>query len=94
MLCEVYAKILGQIVQHWLLVVSCWRDAGRSLTKAAQTLRLHLIGLAKAMRQGTRLEEEIETFVRCVNAGCRMNRRKKHPNTYQLLLDITEAVLD
>jgi hypothetical protein len=93
-LCEVYAKILGQIVQHWLLVVSCWRDAGRSLAKAAQTLRLHLIGLAKAMRQGARLEEEIETFARCVNAGCRMNRRKKRPNTYQLLLDITEAVLD
>jgi hypothetical protein len=91
-LCEVYAKILGQIVQHWLLVVSCWHQAARSLTKAAQTLRLHVMGLAKAMRQEARLVEEIETIARCISAGCRMNRRKKHPNTYQLLLDITEGV--
>jgi Transposase DDE domain len=91
-LCEVYAKILGQIVQHWLLLVSCWQQAARSLTKAAQTLRLHVMGVAKAMRQTARLEEEIETIARCIGAGCRMNRRKKHPNTYQLLLDITEGV--
>lgn len=92
-LCEVYAKILGQIVQQWLLVVSCWQSAARSLTKAAQTLRLHVMGLAKAMRQEARLVEEIGTIARCIGAGCRMNRRKKHPNTYQLLLDITEGVL-
>jgi hypothetical protein len=24
---------------------------------------------------------------RCLTTGCRMNRRKKHPNTYQLLLE-------
>jgi hypothetical protein len=92
-LCEVYAKILGQIVQHWLLLVSCWQDATRSLSKAAQTLRLHVMGVAKAMRQTARLEEEIETIARCIGAGCHMNRRKKHPNAYQLLLDITEGVL-
>jgi hypothetical protein len=24
----------------------------------------------------------------CLMATCRLNRRKKHPNTYQLLLDV------
>jgi hypothetical protein len=31
----------------------------------------------------------IATVKRCLAAGCRMNRRKKYPNTYQLLLDAT-----
>jgi hypothetical protein len=92
-LSEVYGKLIGQIIQHWLLVVSCWRDAQRSLTKGAQTIRLHAMGLAKAMRQPERLEEEISSIVACITAGCRMNRRKKHPNTYQLLLACTEGVL-
>jgi hypothetical protein len=34
-LCEVYAKLLAMLVQHWILVVCCWRYPDRSLTKAA-----------------------------------------------------------
>jgi hypothetical protein len=92
-LCELYAKLIGQVVQHWLLLVSCWREAARSLSKAAQTIRLHVMGLAKAMRWPARLVEEIGSIADCIAAGCRLNRRKKHPNTYQLLLDITEGCL-
>jgi hypothetical protein len=92
-LCEIYAKLIGMIVQHWLLLVSCWQFPDRSLPKAAQTIRLHVLGLAKAMRCLARLVEEIGTIARCIAAGCRINRRKQHPNTFQLLLDITEGVL-
>jgi hypothetical protein len=35
MLCEVYAKLLAMLVQHWILVVCCWCYPNRSLTKAA-----------------------------------------------------------
>jgi hypothetical protein len=45
------------------------------------------------MRQGARLVEEIRSLARGIAAGCRINRRKKHPNTYQLLLDVTEGAL-
>src|SRR6185437_17150001 len=30
-LCEVYAKLLAMVVQHWLLLVSCWGLANKSL---------------------------------------------------------------
>jgi hypothetical protein len=92
-LCEIYAKLIAMIVQHWLFLVSCWQFPDRSLPKAAQTIRLHILGLAKAMGCGARLVEEIGTLARCIAAGCRINRRKQHPNTFQLLLDISEGVL-
>jgi hypothetical protein len=85
-LCELYARLLGQIVQHWLLLVSCWENPARSLPKAAQTLRSHWLAIATAMQQRSRLVEAITTLRRCIRAGCRMNRRKKHPNTYQRFL--------
>ena len=45
--------------------------------------------LASAFPSVQRLGRALLTVKRCLTAGCRMNRRKKHPNTYQLLLDAT-----
>ena len=86
-LCEVYAKLLAMLVQHWVFVVSCWAYPDRSLTKAAQTVQKHALHLASAFASVQRLTAALLTVKRCLTAGCRMNRRKKHPNTYQLLLD-------
>ena len=87
-LCEVYAKLLGVLVQHWLLLVGCWQYPDRSLTKAAQTVRVHVVALASAVRRGRRrrLIEANEDQVRRRAAGCRINPRKQRPHTYQLLL--------
>jgi hypothetical protein len=90
-LCELYARLLNQIVQHWLLLISCWDEVARSLVKAAQTIRMHWLALAMAMPRHERLVEAITTLARCIQAGCRMNRRKKHPNTYQRFLTATES---
>ena len=35
-LCELYAKLLGMLVKHWLLLLSCWDDPHRSFVGAAQ----------------------------------------------------------
>jgi hypothetical protein len=32
-LCEIYAKLVGVLLQHWLALAGLWRDAGRSLVK-------------------------------------------------------------
>jgi hypothetical protein len=93
-LCEVYAKLLAMVVQHWLFLVSCWAYPDRSLSKAAQTVQKHALHLASAFGETALLTRAIATIQRCLAAGCRMNRRKKAPNTYQLLLDLTnEPVL-
>jgi hypothetical protein len=88
-LCEVYAKLLAMLVQHWVFLVSFWAYPDRSLTKAAQTVQKHALHLASAFTSIRRLGQALLTVKRCLAAGCRMNRRKKHPNPYQLLLDAT-----
>ena len=90
-LCEVYAKLLAMVVQHWLFLVSCWLYPHRSLTKAAQTVQKHALHLASAFRRLSSLVTAMTIVQRCLTAGCRMNRRKKQPNTDQLLLDAMRA---
>jgi len=87
--CEVSAKLLALLIQHWLLRVSCWAYPHRSLTTAAQTMQTHALPLARAFATVRRLGTALLTVKRCLAAGCRMNRRKKQPNTYQLLLEMT-----
>jgi len=92
-LTEVFAKLLAMVVQHWLLLVSCWAFPDRSLLKAAQTIRPHALSIASSLAYPAFLDHILAVVQRCVAAGCRLNRRKKHPNTYQLLLEPSLAGL-
>ena len=71
------------------ILVSLWASPDRSLTKAAHTVQKHALHLASSFGSLHHLMLAIATVKRCLAAGCRMNRRKKSPNTYQLLLDAT-----
>ncbi len=92
-LCEVYAKLLAMLIQHWLLLTGCWAYPDRSLVKAAHTIRQHALHLASALPCAATLGAAITVIHRCLAAGCRINRRKTKPNTYQLLLDPSLAGL-
>jgi hypothetical protein len=92
--CEVYAKVLALLVQHWLVVLSLWTSADRSWTKAAQTIRKHALHLASAFVRGAAaLRTALRIVRRALVAGCRLNKRKKVPGTFQLLLAVTEEKL-
>jgi hypothetical protein len=84
-LCEIYAKLLIALMQHWLLLLGCWRYPNRSLVKAAHTIAAHATSLAIAFNSTLHLTEMIYQLIDCLSYGCRVNRRKKHPSTYQLL---------
>jgi hypothetical protein len=86
-LCEVYTKLLALVVQHWLFLVSCWQYCDRSLVKASKTVARQALALAASFGERAALEAAIAVIVRCLGSGCRMNRRKKRPNTWQLLDD-------
>jgi len=92
-LCEVYAKLLAMLVQHWLLLVSCWSYPDRSLQKAARTVQRLSLHLASMFHCQQDLCEAIATIQRCLAAGCRINKRKVAPHTYQLLLNLTSGGL-
>ncbi len=86
-LCEVYAKLLAMIVVHWVVLISCWQYANRSLFKAAQTVQHHALALATALTLSpVQLGQVLTVIERCLTVGGRINNRKTKRSTYQLLL--------
>jgi Transposase DDE domain len=92
-LTEVFAKLLAMLVQHWVLLTGCWDHPDRSLVKAAQTIRTHALHLLCALRSTAQVRRALSAIHRCLRAGCRLNPRRRHPNTYQLLLNPTRLRL-
>jgi len=86
-LCEFYAKLLGVLVQQWLLLSSGWSDPARSLRKAARWLRQSAYQLAGLVsrRQWDRLGAYVEDLRRELLKTARISRRRKKPSTYQSL---------
>jgi hypothetical protein len=86
-LCELYAKLVAMLIQHWCLLVGCWAVPNRSWVKAAETIRAHAPVLASALAGLLPLTAALEQLARTLAAGCRLNRRCTHPNTVQYLFD-------
>lgn len=84
-LCEFYAKLSAMTLQHWLLQTAVWQFPDRSLTKASQTIRLHVIRLATALGSQRNLSRIIKEICQVLATGCRINRSRKHPRTWQKL---------
>jgi hypothetical protein len=83
--CELYAKLIGVVLQHWLMVLFAWQDAQRSLVKLAQVVRDCAGSLMEALAGDRPLESVLRLIERRMQSGCQMNKRKKHPNSAQLL---------
>jgi hypothetical protein len=90
-LCEVYAKLLALLIQHWALVRGCWAVPNRSLVQAAATVRRFALVLATSVHRLPRLVEALTRLVDTLAAGCRMSRRRRQPSTWQLLLEVEAA---
>jgi Transposase DDE domain len=90
-LCEIYAKLIGMVVQHWLLLIGCWSHADRSLVKASRTVRMHAMSLALVLHHGQLVYGILMNIRRCLATGCRVNRRYRDPPTHQLLLGLPKA---
>ena len=84
-LCELYAKLLGQVLQHWFIVVFAWRDPQRSLVKLAQQVRDTSWLLMDALAGHRSVRSAVQVMGRRMRSGCQMNKRKTRPNSAQLL---------
>jgi Transposase DDE domain len=84
-LCELYAKLIGVILQHWLIVLFAWHDPQRSLVKLAQVVRDTSWTLMEALAGQRSLRCALRLVGRRMRSGCQMNKRSKHPNSAQLL---------
>jgi hypothetical protein len=86
-LCELYAKLMGVVLWHWLLLV--WRGGvwDRSLYKAARAFQRLSVVLAVCWRCGWGLEGLLELFESCM-ATCRVGKRRERPAAFQWILGL------
>jgi hypothetical protein len=84
-LCELYAKLLAIIVQHWIVLIGLWGKPDRSLVKGNQMIKEQSSYLAKSMSGLEALANFLKELADRFNHGCSMNNRKKKLNTWQRL---------
>ena len=84
-LCECYAKLIGALLQHWLIVLFAWQDPQRSLVKLARVVRDTSWLLMAALARQCPLGWALRLIGQRMGSGCQMNTRRKHPNSAQLL---------
>jgi Transposase DDE domain len=82
---EFWAKLIGVIVQHWLLLTTTWLDHRRSLMRAAAVLRDWLALLMDALEDRDRLSAKLTQMQAAIAAIARINIRRKKPSWFQLL---------
>ncbi len=86
-LCEFYAKLIGQIIQHWLIIHLSWQHVDRSMTKVMMAIQPHLGELMAGIRN--RLPELIDAVIasmaHTIASTCRVSRRSSKSASFQLL---------
>jgi Transposase DDE domain len=94
-LCEIYAKLLGLLIQHWMLLLTCWDDPHRSWISVSEIVRDQTVVLAHgfcgrlSLTQALRLMGEAITQA----AGRSIAGRSDRPSTSRLLLAFGEPGL-
>lgn len=84
-LCELYAKLLAQVVRHWVIVVGAWSRRDRSLVKAAAIVNVLALSLAGAMRCVSRLRGVLSQARQVMEIAARMDKRRAAPNAHDLI---------
>jgi len=86
-LCELYAKLIGMVVQHWLLLASAGSLLVWSWTKAARRVRRAAVAVGQALQEMETLLVVLERLRRRIQKHCRASKRRRQPLTYQRLQD-------
>jgi hypothetical protein len=85
-LCELVAKLLAMVVQHWLLLVCGGTSLTDSHHRGARCVRRIALWLVWSLQELAALTDLLGRLQRQLQRR-RMERRRKRPATYQLLLD-------
>lgn len=84
---ELLAKLIGVVIQHWLLLTSTWENTRRSLRKAAGVIRDRITDLIASWDDLDRLCAALEGMRVVIENVANVDSRGKHPSWFQLLSD-------
>jgi len=82
-----YAKLLGVLLQPWILVATAWQVAGRSLTRAARALAEVVKQILLALGDDAALEAALLRLRDVIQKLGGTTDRKKDPSHAQLIED-------
>jgi hypothetical protein len=80
-----YAKLIGVIVQHWILLTAVWNDGRRSLRRAAAILRKWIVLFIEVLDDLERTSQLLHRLGGAIATSARVTDRRKHPSLFQLL---------
>ena len=83
---EVYAKLIGCLISHWLLVAGGW-TIDTSLMQAVQAVRDRIILVVEALDRPRALRHALARIGDTLSARCSRTTRRKRPNACQILRD-------
>ncbi len=86
-LTELYAKLLGLLLEHWVTLEGCWADPRRSLFKARQVIQWTVSWLVLALRGEVAWEVVLALMGSSMGSNCWTDRRRHPPSTFQQLDD-------
>lgn len=84
-LTQLYAKLLGCLITHWLTLLECWQAPNRSMVKARQVVQWMAPVLALGIAGVVPLEAMVQCTSHTMASGCTVNARRKRPAAYQLV---------
>lgn len=80
-----WSKLIGVMLQHWLLLTAVWPEGRRSLFKAARALRDWIVPLLLVLDHRPQLEHtltQLQAHLKCV---AKIQSRRKNPSHFQLI---------
>jgi hypothetical protein len=83
-LCEIFAKLIALIFQHWFILLGAWHRLDRSPTQALHTIRHFAWPLACALSSRRRFASILADLGRCLQV-CHMEKHKASPRSFQRL---------
>jgi len=83
-MCEVYAKVIGCIIQHWIILMGCWRNPNRSMVKASQVVPALVSGYLLSWSGPLTSTDILAGMGRAMKRSL-LNTRPKRLSTAQLL---------
>ena len=82
-----WAKLIGVVLQHWLLLTSTWSNPRRSHWKAAAVIRQWVVSLTGALDDIEALIGVLAGMTTTINAVAHKKLQSKSPSSFQLLLN-------
>jgi len=83
-LIELFARLLGVVLQHWVLVTTGWQHGRLSLVKAARVIRAFVPVVLSVWRRPRAIAAALDRLTERIGR-CRLTTRKKCPGTHQTL---------